>query len=647
MITLPNHRHWQTRQSLTLAIAIAVAAGCGRASKPMEVSDVKVAAIEAISNVEDDADDSTNEVPHIVSEERRSDEPVATIEVSPDPDEAKSKSELAPLEPAVPWPAASERLNTLSHGGAVERVDFSSDGMRLLSAGLDGTLRLWDSATGIELRRIELAALDGTDKEKQQYTINAYAAFLPGDQTAVTFAHVGQKKGRGSAVKEYGVVQTWDLTTGRQISRYDFPEKQQFALHPSADRFAVFDLNAVVDVERSALAKKFPQVVFEERDLATGELRRSAQYQFPGRLKKDEFVGWAEGVAYSPEGTRLLFAIKRGVSDVTTGVVEYDGSSDTWHNHASPSREFPTYPFVFLSDGRLIDNRGRLWQRETDREAVSFSLKAVAEHGGLLAVSADENTVALGGSDTLSLGDLTSSDDAIPLKHIFAWNYIARAGPEYRYGSLRHAAFSADGARLGTGCEDGTIRIWDLVRGEEIVRCGDIAPSDARTARWEDKRLEAGFGDHGLRLFSATGDEELKVFLGHTAPVICVAASPETGKTISGGADRKLIVWDIETGKPLHHLTGHDAAVCTLLVSPDGRRLVSRGLDNQLLLWDIETGFEITARKLTPRFFASSFRPTVRGLQRGIWRGASRSSMPNRECCCETTRRRRLKARRF
>src|SRR5205814_3289102 len=51
--------------------------------------------------------------------------------------------------------ATGKELRRFEHGFSVYSVAFSADGKQALSASQDTTIRLWDVATGKELRRFE------------------------------------------------------------------------------------------------------------------------------------------------------------------------------------------------------------------------------------------------------------------------------------------------------------------------------------------------------------------------------------------------------------------------------------------------------------------------------------------------------------
>ena len=54
----------------------------------------------------------------------------------------------------------------------------------------------------------------------------------------------------------------------------------------------------------------------------------------------------------------------------------------------------------------------------------------------------------------------------------------------------------------------------------------------------------------------------------------------------SGGADKKVLIWDLAHGHLLAELTGHVMTVCSLAFSRDGTVLATASLDSSIQLWD-------------------------------------------------------------
>ena len=63
---------------------------------------------------------------------------------------------------------------------------------------------------------------------------------------------------------------------------------------------------------------------------------------------------------------------------------------------------------------------------------------------------------------------------------------------------------------------------------------------------------------------------------------------PDGRRVVSGSYDKKLKVWDVETGECVGTLKGHSWTVNCVAISPDGRRVVSGSWDNTLKLWGIQ-----------------------------------------------------------
>lgn len=75
--------------------------------------------------------------------------------------------------------------------------------------------------------------------------------------------------------------------------------------------------------------------------------------------------------------------------------------------------------------------------------------------------------------------------------------------------------------------------------------------------------------------------------VGHGGPVTALAVAGDVA--VSGGLDRRLIVWDLATGTARARLDGHDAAVTAVALSADGRTAVSGSDDGTAAAWDVRS----------------------------------------------------------
>lgn len=87
--------------------------------------------------------------------------------------------------------------------------------------------------------------------------------------------------------------------------------------------------------------------------------------------------------------------------------------------------------------------------------------------------------------------------------------------------------------------------------------------------------------------------EPQATYRGPKAPVTCLAVGGKENKTIFAGSwDKDIWSWDIESRQPGRKYSGHSdfvkAVLCTKLGEQD--ILVSGGADKKIIVWDIETG---------------------------------------------------------
>ncbi len=125
------------------------------------------------------------------------------------------------------------------------------------------------------------------------------------------------------------------------------------------------------------------------------------------------------------------------------------------------------------------------------------------------------------------------------------YRLVGQGGPVYS------VALSADGRRALLGCDDGTVRLWDLAAGREVYRCE-----------------------------------------GHTDAVYAVAITPDGRRGLSGGRDRTVRLWDLDSGRQALRLGKHNDSVLSVAFSQDGQTGVSGSKDHVLRLWDLAAGAE-------------------------------------------------------
>ncbi|KAJ4488956.1 hypothetical protein C8J55DRAFT_594033 [Lentinula edodes] len=119
---------------------------------------------------------------------------------------------------------------------------------------------------------------------------------------------------------------------------------------------------------------------------------------------------------------------------------------------------------------------------------------------------------------------------------------------------VKSVHYSPIGDKIGTGCDDHTVRIWDARTGAQI----------------------------GVPL------------QGHDGLVTSVAFSPDGTRIVSGSGDLTLRIWDARTGAQIGEpLQGHDDWVTSVAFSPDGTRIVSGSDDNTVRIWDARTAAQI------------------------------------------------------
>jgi WD40 repeat protein/serine/threonine protein kinase/Flp pilus assembly protein TadD len=175
-------------------------------------------------------------------------------------------------------------------------------------------------------------------------------------------------------------------------------------------------------------------------------------------------------------------------------------------------------------------------------------------------------------------------------------------------GAVCAVAVSLDGKWAATGeisRRFGTpsyVLIWDIVNHKlvhKVSGAGHWSETDCRLVFRPNSRQLAVFSEaNAIHFVNYMTGEHLKPIkdkeLGH---VYALAYSPDGALAISGGNDKRIIVWNADSAAQVRELIGHHGSVSAIAVSPDGKRVASGGggADNTIRFWNLSTGKAETA----------------------------------------------------
>ncbi|MAS37849.1 MAG: XRE family transcriptional regulator [Anaerolineaceae bacterium] len=154
--------------------------------------------------------------------------------------------------------------------------------------------------------------------------------------------------------------------------------------------------------------------------------------------------------------------------------------------------------------------------------------------------------------------------------------------------------FSPDGSVLASGCNDGSLKLWDVHTGKlrwMSRHAGDVN----RLSFSPNGRVLAGAGDGDdccVYLWHVANGHLLQI-IPHPTSVAAVVWSPDGHLLASGDVEGYVRLWTIDSNKPAYHLqmmTQHADCADGLAFAPDGRLLASASWDGTVKLWDVTNG---------------------------------------------------------
>jgi WD40 repeat protein len=164
------------------------------------------------------------------------------------------------------------------------------------------------------------------------------------------------------------------------------------------------------------------------------------------------------------------------------------------------------------------------------------------------------------------------------------------------------SAGGCEGSRLAAAGQDGTVRVWDVDSGQEVLT---LAGPDGHTSRVYDvvhspdgSLLATGSTDGTAKLWDAKTGVLLQTLSSPQGESVFAVAFSSDGSRLAvvGGQEAPglssgmVVIWDLSAGVPQLILDGHRDTVSSVAFSHDGSRLVTGSWDETARVWDAVNG---------------------------------------------------------
>jgi WD40 repeat protein/serine/threonine protein kinase len=536
------------------------------------------------------------------------------------------------------WDAASSQLLfTMNHGDTVYAAAavFSSDGSKIVTAGADGTVRIWSAASGALVRQLR--------DQRQGSTRWRYYGVAVSSHFVAAIDLTGK------------TVHVWDAETGAQVAELgnDAPGVALIAFSSDGRWLASSGRDEV---------RVFDTMTWRQAVTIVGPRVRSLSFDPTGlRLAVGTYDGMAS-VWEIPTGVRVRSLRDPGGASVDVVAFSRDGVLV-----ATASRDGTVQVWSVASGGlrtQFKSHRDKIY-------AVEFSLT-----GDVMLSAGADGVVAISNVATgMPVARLEGAKSVVIAAHFdpesrrvvgASWDGNTRvwdaASPYRRWGAPvigaecdTEESLVPDQRYVAISCRNHDTHVWDTMRGELLAKLPSITAVDgnyssalpALTATGDRAAIARGntvevyalpsgqflrtithpaavnavaFGPAGHDLVSGAVDGSLWLTLDDGDPSalpmssvgIDAVAILADGRVVAADASKRLRIFGPDRSAPLMDVLA-PSRIRLLRPSPDGRRLVAISIASEMappMLWDLDK-YRLTSqleghtgRVFTARFVA-------------------------------------------
>jgi WD40 repeat protein len=515
------------------------------------------------------------------------------------------------------------------HTEIVYALAFSPDGKYVATGSFDRTVRLWDTASGKEVKAF------GGSSGHQNLVL------------CVAFSPDGKTLASGS---QDNTVKLWELPSVNTVPTFAHGEVvNALALSPDGKVLAGAGQDGSLKLWNTADGKLLFNLKTPGALAAVGFSPDGKTVATGGADKKLRLWNVADGkpagevVAHGGEITAVAFAANNLV--VSAGA---DGSVKVWRPPFTPPRQLagkekdsmpaatalttggtqltvadaenvrilngatgqnmavafdPKGTRVAAANGKIV----KIWNASDGKEALTLTHPAAVT---ALAFSPDKTKLVTGAADQQArVWDLANGKELESFRvaagvkdvqfHPSGASFIAIGDDKTATvftpslqrvlapaGAVRALAVLPNGTHIVTGSEKQAATLWNLATGASERTFGPIGAT-AVAVSGNGALIATGGADQVVRLFNAADGKETRVFkVG--GKVRGLAFSPNNQTLAAACEDRSLLTWNVADGKPLQ-TDKHEGAATAVVFAPESTRYYSSGADKVVRAWKSAT----------------------------------------------------------
>ncbi len=440
----------------------------------------------------------------------------------------------------------------LPHTNHIESLSFSPNGQFIVSASSDSSVRIWDTATGALVHRI--------------------------DEMADSVGFTADGKHIVTSAMNDEPIKSWNLESGLLYRSTGDQSGGKTAVAMG------FDGRHVVTASNDGSIRLW--------NTGTGELMRTIR----------EPQGHIDYLAVSPDGSRIATATNKLME---RGVHVWDSTS---------GEQLGSYGFSSYRPGVLclaISPDGRYFAVATEDKVIRIrdmrsgrtvsTLRGHTDFVVTLAFSSDGRHIATGSYDgTVRCWDPTTGE-TLWINDPFTITTQANMGPSRDWGIITSLAFSRDGCLLAVGSSDRSIRLLDSSHGNiESVLGGKLLNAETLASSPDGRYFLVGSGSRVELRELATGRLRRGYNINPPGRGIAADFSPDgrhfvigtlvlASNSESSNFIPTLIIMDLQSSDVIRIQDGHQKTIESVSYTRDGRRIISAS-DDAVVIREAATG---------------------------------------------------------